>query len=55
MNKISVKPYLAGHTTITKNMEAKRTVLVYKRKHPCVYTTVNNGVISFTKQGIRRK
>ncbi len=27
--------------TITKNMEAKQAVLVYKKKHPCVYTTVN--------------
>ena len=26
---------------ITKNMEAKQAVLVYRRKHPCVYTTVN--------------
>ena len=29
---------------ITKNMEAKQAVLVYRRKHPCVYTTVNRAI-----------
>jgi hypothetical protein len=33
---------MTGHTTITKNMDTKRAVFVYKRRHPCIYTTVNN-------------
>ena len=45
MNKILVKPYLNGHTAITKNMQSKQAVLGYKRKHPGVYTTVNRTII----------
>ena len=41
MNKILVKPYLTGHAAITKNMQAKQAVLVYKKEYPCVYITVN--------------
>jgi hypothetical protein len=26
---------------ITKNTSAKQAVLLYRKKHPCVYTTVN--------------
>jgi transposase len=32
MNKILVKPCLNGHATITKNMQAKQAVLVYKNE-----------------------
>jgi hypothetical protein len=45
MNEILVKPYLDGHIAITKNIQSKQAVLGYKRKHPCVYTTVNRTII----------
>ena len=46
MNKILVKPYLTGHAAITKNMQAKQAVLVYKKEYPCVYITVNLSLLS---------
>jgi hypothetical protein len=41
MNKILVKPYLTGHTNITKNIPPKQTLLVYRKKVSCVYMTAN--------------
>ncbi|HEX5519048.1 MAG TPA: hypothetical protein VFX18_01265 [Candidatus Nitrosocosmicus sp.] len=45
MNEMLVKQYVTGHAPITKKFQAKQAVLGYKRKHPCVYATVNRTII----------